>query len=394
MTYFGTRSLLPVCETYEQFGGDGPIPRDAGPISAPTLEDVIGFDALWDAMELCKSGVTWKGSVASFCLNAAERIARMSEELHNGEYVHDRTTTFDVTCPKRRTIVAQTFRDRIYHRSIVENLLAPLIFPKLIYDNAACQKGKGTDFARSRLKRMLGEECRRHGPDGYVLMMDIRKYYDSMSHVAVEAMFEDMLPDWGYSLVVDALRSHYHGDRGYSPGSSIVQVAGITLPNRIDHYIKERLRIRGYSRYMDDFRVIHHDRRVLEECRDDVEVMLRDIGMSLHRDKTVIVPMTSVIPYLGFEFRLTETGRVTMMLDPMSAKRMRRKIGRLARLEMRGERPTGTTDKSFECWLAHASKGDSRALIRNSINWYRGMWSRNWPNTSPHDNDLEGKYLC
>ena len=83
---YDTRSLSSVCMTYEQFGGDGPIPRDAGSISAPTPDDVIGFDALWDAMELCKSGVLWKRSVASFWMNGAEHIARMSRELRDGTY--------------------------------------------------------------------------------------------------------------------------------------------------------------------------------------------------------------------------------------------------------------------------------------------------------------------
>ena len=359
--------------TYEQFGGDGPIPRDAGSISAPTPDDVIGFDALWDAMELCKSGVLWKRSVASFWMNGAEHIARMSRELRDGTYRHGGTTTFEVTCPKRRTIVAQTFRDRVYHRSIVENLLAPMMFPILIYDNAACQIGKGTDFARARLRRFLGEEFRRSGPNGYVLMMDVRKYYDSMVHAVVEEMFDRMLPDWGSAMVVDALRAHYPGERGYSPGSSIVQVAGVSLLNPIDHHIKERLRIRGYTRYMDDFRVIHHDREVLEQCRDEVGEMLRKMGMSLHEDKTTIVPIRDVVPFLGFDYRVTETGRVTMLLNPDSPKQMRRKMRRLSRLEDRGERPEGTTDTSFGCWVAHAKKGDSASLVRNSTEWYEKM---------------------
>lgn len=373
MMSVGTRSLFPVCETYEQFGGDGPIPRDAGPISAPTLEDVIGFDALWNAMVLCSRGVTWKGSVASFLLNAAERITQMSDELHTGTYRHNRATTFEVAYPKKRTIVAQSFRDRVYHRSLVENLLVEYMFRSLIYDNAACQRGKGTDFARNRLMRFLREHYAKYGTDGYALLMDVERYYDSMFHFAVEMMFMRMLPDWGAAMVIDALRAHYPGERGYNPGSSIVQVAGVSLLNGIDHHIKERCGIRGYTRYMDDFRVISNDLATLERCRDDVSVMLADLGMSLHPKKTRIIPITDAIPYLGFDFRLMDTGRVTMTLDPQNVKNMRRRMAGLARLERDGLRPAGTTDQSFECWLAHASKGDSRSLIDNSVKWYRGL---------------------
>ena len=184
-----------MCESHEQYGGDGHILRGVGPIGTPTIEDVIGFDALWDAMELCKSGVTWKNNVARFMLNGAGEVANMSTELHDGTYVHGRTSAFTVTYPKQREIVAQTFRDRIYHRSIVENLLVPCVFPRLIYDNAACQAGKGTDFARDRFKKFLREQYRISGTSGYVLMADVRKYYDSMRHCAVNDMFREMVPD-------------------------------------------------------------------------------------------------------------------------------------------------------------------------------------------------------
>ena len=33
------------------------------------LEDVIGFDAIWDSAMRCKNGVIWKDSVASFIIN-------------------------------------------------------------------------------------------------------------------------------------------------------------------------------------------------------------------------------------------------------------------------------------------------------------------------------------
>ena len=51
-----------------------------------------------------------------------------------------------------------------------------------IYDNYACQKGKGTDFARNRLKELLRRYYRKHGNTGYVYQFDIKGYYPNMSH--------------------------------------------------------------------------------------------------------------------------------------------------------------------------------------------------------------------
>ena len=140
----GTGSLRPVGERPEQGRG-----RRAsalwgdGAAAVPTIdpEDVIGFDALWESMMRCRRGVMWKASVQSFVLNGPENIARLCDELHDGSYRARPTTSFTVTSPKRREIMAIPFRDRVVQRSYNDNAIYPCMSRCWIYDNAACQKG-------------------------------------------------------------------------------------------------------------------------------------------------------------------------------------------------------------------------------------------------------------
>ena len=116
---------------------------------------VIGYDALYDSMMKCIKGVLWKDSVASFYLRAGENISRLERELKNGTYKAKPMKHFMVTSPKPREIASVAFRDRVYQRSLNDNVVYPVMTRSFIYDNYACQKGKGTDAARNRLKEFL-----------------------------------------------------------------------------------------------------------------------------------------------------------------------------------------------------------------------------------------------
>ena len=117
-----------------------------------------------------------------------------------------------------------------------------------IRQNAACQTGKGTDWARKQVKLMMEREYRQHGADGYVLLVDIRHYYDTMPHDVANRCFERHLPPSVHNRVREVLDRQYTGEAGYNPGSQMVQLAGISVPDPIDHYIKERLRAKKYVR--------------------------------------------------------------------------------------------------------------------------------------------------
>ena len=102
------------------------------------IENVTGFDALYDSMHKCRKGVLWKDSVASFYLNGVERTMKLSEELHSGTYKARKPVKFMITSPKPREIASITFRDRVYQRSLNDNAVYPIMSKSFIYDNFAC----------------------------------------------------------------------------------------------------------------------------------------------------------------------------------------------------------------------------------------------------------------
>jgi len=335
---------------------------------------VIGFDALYESMLKCRKGVLWKDSTAAFFLRGIERTAKLARDLQKGTYKPSPPKHFRITSPKPRDIASISFRDRVYQRSLNDNEVYPRMTKGFIYDNFACQKGKGTDAARNRLIEFMRRFYRKHGGDGWVAQFDIKGYYPNMAHDVAEATFKRVLPDWVYQRVVGILRTQYDGDKGYNPGSQLVQIAGISVLNPLDHYIKEQLRIKYYLRYMDDLVLIYPDKAYLEECRKKITMYLAGLKFEVHEKKTRIYPLKNGIRFLGFDFRLTTTGKVLMMVRPESVKAQRKKLRRLVAKSKRGDLPREKVDESYAAWRNHAGKGNSFHLLQRMDTYYNDLW--------------------
>lgn len=315
----------------------------------------------------------WKRSVAQFVLNAPYEIARLSDELMSGRYRPGKPSRFVVTCPKRREILGIPFRDRVVQRSYNDNLLYPLMSRTWIYDNYACQTHKGTDFARGRMRCHLERHFRKHGLEGAILCLDVRGYYNHMLWSVMEQNLARKVPQWGVEHAMGVIRSQGRDGRGVTAGSQTSQVVGVDYLDHMDHFIKERLHVSGYGRYMDDAILIHEDPSFLEEALQQIAFLLSGIGLELHPVKTKIIPIWQPFTFLGFKFRLTDSGKVTMALNRDSVGAMKRRVSGLARLESRGLRQQGTAFAAYEGWRAHAQKGCSRSLVERCDAWFQGL---------------------
>ena len=107
-------------------------------MDSPTvIDEVIGVEPLYDSMLKCQQGVLWKDSVASYRMNAIERTLNLSRDLYSGRYKAKPTVKFRITSPKPRDIASITFRDRVYQRSLNDNVVYPVMSRSFIYDNYA-----------------------------------------------------------------------------------------------------------------------------------------------------------------------------------------------------------------------------------------------------------------
>ena len=82
--------------------------------------------------------------------------------------------------------------------------------------------------------------------------------------------------------------------------------------------MKERLRIKYYVRYMDDFLLIHPDKEYLRYCQKEIEIFLAGLHLELN-EKTNIFPLRHGVDFLGFHTYITESGQIIRKLRHSSS---------------------------------------------------------------------------
>lgn len=377
-TYADARSQSPALILgCEQSGGDAGAACSVPAICAPsTFSDPLSEEALYEAAMRCFRGVRWKPSVERVELNLPLIIHNIRESFENGTYVPHEPRRFTIRYPKKRDIVAVHINDRILQRSLNDFVFYPSIAPHLINDNWACQTGKGTDYARSRFRSMLRSHIREHGMEGCICYVDIWGYYGNMAHAVAAAPFYRYAPRrWADFANMIITTQYGTGDgRGVNPGSQLIQIAGISVPNDLDHTLKDRLQFKRYGRYMDDMVCIVENMDQAELFMRTVGEGLAKLGLEPHPKKSKVVPIEKGLTFLGFDFKPLESGKVLMTVTSSSVRRERRHLKGIVRLAKAGGLTREQANDSYHGWRAHASKGDSSKLIKRMDAYYKNLW--------------------
>lgn len=285
---------------------------------------------------------------------------------------------FIVKEPKERLIMYNSFRDKIVQHSLCDNVLEPYLSKTFIYDNYASQKGKGTHFGLDRLKYFMSRYYRQNGADGWVLKCDIRKYFYSINHDVLKEQLRRLIKDRDVLWLLDMIIDSTEGP-GIPIGNHTSQWFAVLYLSGMDHMIKERLGIKMYGRYMDDFYLIHPDKDYLRYCLEEIKKYLVPLGLELNQ-KTAIFPLTQGIDFLGFRTYLTDTGKVVRKVRRESKNRIRRKLKKYRHLLDEGRIDFETILQSYSSWTGHAEHGNSYHLIRKTDDLFFNLFK----------NELEG----
>lgn len=320
-----------------------------------------------EAAKKCMQRVTWKYSTQAYYLDRIERVRITKKRLESGERMSDGFIVFPIyERGKRRIIRSIHINERVVHRAINDLVLVPVLRPKLIYDNAASLEDRGTRFALNRLKVHLWRYYRKHGSnEGYILVADLHSYFDSVQH---KPIFEEYSRIFSYdpdivNLTMDFIDAF--GDQSLGLGSQVSQITAVFYPNRIDHFIKEQLKIEGYERYNDDFYLIHESKEYLQSCLDKIRGMYAELGIELNENKTKIVKLSEEFKFLKAKIHQTETGRVIMRPDHNNIVRERRKLKKLKKKLDKGEITFADVQQAYNSWKGHIEYFDSYRTMRS-----------------------------
>lgn len=127
--------------------------------------------------------------------------------------------------------------------------------------------------------------------------------------------------------------------------------------DELDKFVKHKLRVKFYIRYVDDFIILHSSKKQLKVWKKEINIFLnKKLNLELHIEKSIISPLSRGIDFMGFRnfyhFKL---------LRKRNIKNMENKIKKFSYGKISLEKMA----EIFQGWNAYAKRADAFNLRKN-----------------------------
>ncbi len=231
--------------------------------------------------------------------------------------------------PKYRIIMSLPIKDKLVNHYVTKYYLYPKLEKYLIDNNIATRTGMGTEYGIKKIKKYI--ELNKKYDKFYILKLDISKYFYSIDHFVLKSLLTDKLDPKEYSIIEKILDStnepyinetinkiknkynneeinslpYYEYGKGLPIGNMTSQFLSIFYLYKLDHFIVNNLHLKYYIRYMDDFIIIHHDKKVLQDALKTIEYKLNnEYKLKINYKKTKILTSNKGFAFLGYNFKV------------------------------------------------------------------------------------------
>jgi len=334
---------------------------------------IYEFGNLLAAAKKAQKGKRQQKNVAYFNFNLEKQLTTLKQQLEDKSYQPGKYKTFTIYEPKQRMISAAPYIDRVVHHAVC-NIIEPVFEKSFIYDSYANRKGKGTHKALDRYKKFA--QLNR-----YVLKMDIKNYFPSIDHQILKSLIRKKIGCKQTLHLIDLIidnsnpqkpsLENFPGDnlftaverkKGLPIGNLTSQFFANIYLNPLDHFIKEKLQLKYYIRYVDDFVVFSNSKKELHETLIKINDFLTGLRLKLHKNKSKVFPVSVGIPFLGHKMYPYYS-----LLKNDNVKRFRKKLKKKVKLLKQEEMSVDELYKSIQSWGAHARYSKTYKL-RKAIN--------------------------
>jgi RNA-directed DNA polymerase len=285
----------------------------------------FGFHELVQAYLDCRRHKRNTASAQRFEARLERNLVDLHDELCSGQYRPGRSICFVVTRPKVREVWAADFRDRIVHH-LLYNHIAPRFIARFDAGSSACIPGRGTLYAAKRVEAGVRAVSQNWSRPAWYLKMDLANFFVAIDKRILLAQLTRHVPESWWLQLTETILMHdprtdvdvrgstqvlakvpphkslfnAPADTGLPIGNLSSQFFANVHLNDLDQFVKQQVRARHYTRYVDDFLLVHEDPQWLNAARLRIEAWLPEhLGARVNPRKTILQPVARGVDMVG-----------------------------------------------------------------------------------------------
>lgn len=278
------------------------------------LKELFDEKKIFNSFNKAKKGKGLSEEIAIFKEELSQNLDLILITILNNSYIFGPYSSFIKYDNKKRYIVTSPFKDRLVHW-ILYDYLESIYEKTFIYDSFGNRKAKGTKAGALRAKDFIQKEQTK-----YILQIDLSKYFYSIHHDRLIKCLKKVNNPYLHRILTNLINSYQTPnifDNIFKEGSVYFEIDEKGMPigilssqilaniflNPLDHYIKEKMRIKYYIRYVDDMVFFVNTKEEAHLILNKVqELLLNQFKIELNPRKANIFPISENHPldFLGY----------------------------------------------------------------------------------------------
>ena len=252
------------------------------------LKDIITYEnivnAYFDSLKNKKN----RAETFVVDLTLSTVLNSIYDELSSGTYEVSPYCTFYIVEPKARTILQPRFKDLIVQR-VIYNAIYDEVDKRLFFHTYGVRKKRGMHICSRMAQKYIRE-------DTYYLQMDISKFFKSIDK---EVFREILFRYFKDKDLIELMLKFFSADDGVPIGNLLSGIFGLLYLTPLDKFIKEKLQVKHYLRFMDDFVLFNLTIEEAKRFRDEITRYL-DEHLKLSLSKRLIQSSNKGLNFIGF----------------------------------------------------------------------------------------------